>query len=72
MIANKGPESISVGAIGDLNGTHGTEFSSEWVKDKDKWRKFYNKNRDYLLSLKKLAESGQYVCHVLFEEQENT
>jgi len=57
----------SVGAINDLNGTHGTEFTSEWVKDKDKWRKFFSKNRGYLLSLKKLAESGQYVCHVIFE-----
>ncbi len=50
----------SVGAINDLNGTHGTEFTSEWVKDKDKWRKFFNKNIAYLVMLKELVESDKY------------
>lgn len=40
------------GAIRDINSTHGTEFSSEWVKDKNTWRKFFYKNRVYLISLK--------------------
>ncbi len=56
----------SVGNLPFINSARGMGFTGEWIKDKKDWQKFFNKNKEYLLTIKVLIEKDGYMPDEVF------